>query len=128
MTNLSELVHLALHGPRFHRHWRLLLAALLIVISWLAFTPHPPGLEFEDADKLQHVLAFGTLAAVATFAWRAGWRACCGVAFGLLLYGVFIELVQSFLPTRSADAADVAADCVGIAVGLLAAAALRRVF
>ncbi len=40
--------------------------------------------------------------------------------FGLMLaYGVFIELVQSFVPERSAELKDLLVDLVGILVGLL---------
>ena len=47
----------------------------------------------------------------------------------LLAYGIGIEVAQSFLPPREADAMDVLADGVGIALGLAAAwpvAALAR--
>jgi VanZ family protein len=53
---------------------------------------------------------------------RQHWAgAGCGATFfGLLAYGVLIELLQSRIPGRSAEAADVLADAIGIALGLSA--------
>ena len=39
------------------------------------------------------------------------------VLAGLLVYGVLIEVLQSFTPSRSGDWHDVVADAVGLAVG-----------
>jgi VanZ family protein len=44
----------------------------------------------------------------------------------LLAYGLFIEVVQSWLPSRHADVLDLVADAVGIALGLLLLSRLRR--
>jgi VanZ family protein len=48
------------------------------------------------------------------------------VALGLLAFGVFIELVQSQIPGRDAEAMDVVADSIGILGGLLLAWLLQR--
>ncbi len=99
--------------------WRGLLLVLLAVVSWFAFA----RVNFNDGglplDKVRHLAAFGALAWVAVqgFPRSAAWR----VAAALLAYGVFIELVQSQIPGRFASAADVAADAVGIALGLVLA-------
>lgn len=99
--------------------WRALLVLMLAVVSWFAFS----RVEFNDLglplDKVRHLVAFGALTWVAVqgFARAALWR----IALPLLAYGVFIELVQSQIPGRFASAADVMADAVGIALGLLAA-------
>ena len=70
-------------------------------------------------DKLNHALAFAALAFCAERAFGVAlrWRSSAA----LLLFGIAIELVQSQLPWRSAEAADVLADAVGIAAGLLLA-------
>lgn len=116
--------------PAARRGWQALLVLLMGVIGWLAFSPAPPPVADTGWDKANHLLAFATLAVVASLAtwpWpgRAGW-----VTAGLLAYGVFIELVQAQLPRRSAEGADLLADGVGIVLGLAvvsAAAALARV-
>lgn len=101
---------------------------LLGIVSWFAFSPAPPVAEFEDADKVNHLLAFGTLACVATFCAAPGLRHRLVVAAGLVVYGGFIELVQTQLPTRHGDWADVLADATGIGAGLLLAALLQRLW
>jgi len=116
-----------LHKKRFHRHWRALLALLCVIAGWFAFTPgQPPGPDFDGVDKIHHLMAFGSMATAGVLGWPAGREAALRVAAGLLGYGAFIELVQSQLPTRSADWMDLLTDAVGIACGLLLAARLRR--
>lgn len=114
---MTSWIHILLKPSR-RRHWRLTLAVLLGVVSWLAFKPTValPGLGFED--KLDHFLAFASLALVACLGWSPGRFLFPSVAAAMLSYGLFVELVQSQLPTRSASMADLAADAVGIAAGL----------
>jgi VanZ family protein len=94
--------------------WRALVALLVLAICWLAFEPRPPppppGLGW---DKAQHALAFAVLGACALRGWPAARLAVLVAA--LLGFGVFIELVQTQLPTRSAEIADVVADLCGAA-------------
>ncbi len=110
----------ALLKARHRRHWRLLLALLLGVVSWFAFKPalQVPMMEWPHADKLQHIAAFTTLSVVASFGWAPHARSARHVALGLMAYGLFIEAVQTQLPSRSGSLADWAADAVGIALGL----------
>ena len=121
-------LHALLHETRFQRRWRMLLALLAGLAAWFAFTPDgAPEANFEGGDKLNHLLAFGSMAVAGLLSMRAGWRRALAAAAGLLAYGGFIELVQSQLPTRTASWADLLADAVGITLGLAAAAALRRI-
>jgi VanZ family protein len=115
-----------LHAPNFQRHWRLLLWLLAAVTCGFAFAPHAPELKIENGDKVQHILAFGTLAGCACLALGSQRKAWLRVMAAMLAFGVFIELVQAFLPTRSADWRDVLADTLGAGVGVLAIAAMRR--
>jgi VanZ family protein len=119
--------HALLHEKHFRRRWQLLLALLAGVAAWFAFTPDSsPGPDFEGADKLNHLLAFGSMGLAGLLSCAGGWQRALGAAAGLLAYGGFIELVQSQLPTRTASWADLLADACGILLGLLLAAALRR--
>ncbi len=108
-----------LHESALRRHWQWLLVALMGVVSWLAFAPQPAEPHsLTHVDKLEHAAAFATLTAVALLASRPGLRISLQVALGMLGYGAFIELVQTFLPTRQGDWPDLLADAVGIAIGL----------
>jgi len=70
---------------------------------------------FSWSDKLNHAGAFLVLA----FLMRMGWKIDYVKAVALLiLYGAFIEFSQLFAIHRSAEFSDVAADAVGIFLGL----------
>jgi VanZ family protein len=112
-------------NPRHRPAWRWLLAMLVLVVAWFAFTPSTATELFDQADKVKHVLAFGCLAGTAALGWPAGRPSGLRIACALVLYGAFIEVVQSFIPGRDASWLDLAADAVGIAAGLLAAQAAR---
>lgn len=103
--------------------WQAALAVLLATVLWLALTPQPPAGASLGWDKANHAAAFATLALVATRAFGQAWRA---IALGLLAYGGLIEVLQSFTPTRQAEWADLLADAVGIAIGLVLATRWRQ--
>lgn len=76
--------------------WRVLLAVLLVVITWLALIPAPPPELTTGWDKSNHALAFGSLAFSSVWAvWQRprqwGW-----LALALVGYGIGIEIAQSF--------------------------------
>jgi VanZ family protein len=93
------------------------------VLSSQPVLPSPASLN----DKQAHAVAYGILAFLCLMGmtgWR--WRRIAGAsllaAFVLaVLYGVSDEVHQSFVPGRTPDGADVVADAVGAALGLLAA-------
>lgn len=101
--------------------WRVLLAVLLVVITWLALIPAPPKMITTGWDKSNHALAFGSLAFCSVWAIWQRPRQWVWLSLALVGYGIGIEIAQSFLPPREADWHDVVADGVGIALGLLAA-------
>lgn len=73
-------------------------------------------------DKVEHCVAFAGLAILLSAAgtsWiRSPWQLYAAV-FGLAaIYGVFDELTQILVPTRSADVRDWAADVTGAAIGV----------
>ena len=107
---------------------RLALAGCLVGIAVLAFAPlaSDPG---TGNDKLNHLLAFGVLAALVDRSFPSpepgqGW----GKWASLLGYGLFIEAVQSFLPFREASGWDLLANGAGIGLYVVAArrVAMRR--
>ncbi len=112
------------------RVWRGLLWVLMLVICWLAFSPAPPAQLHTHWDKLNHLLAFAALAWCAALGWpaRPGAPVLPQIArwvLGLMVFGLFIEAVQSQLPARSAELADLGADALGVALGGLLAGLLR---
>ncbi|NTW51100.1 MAG: VanZ family protein [Chlorobiaceae bacterium] len=93
---------------------RLLLFAATIFMIYEATITHPVEVSVNHGDKLLHALAFFALAFLSDFAFPARGHVTRDL-FLLMLFGVFIEVVQSFLPWRSADFLDFLADCFGIA-------------
>ena len=116
-----------LHDTRWQPAWRALLLVLMCVAAWFAFRPAMHQLRMDGADKFDHLLAFTALGLAARLAAAPGLRRSLLAASGLLLYGGFIELVQTQLPTRQGDWADLAANGVGVAAGLALATMLRAV-
>lgn len=108
-----------LRHPKF---WLVLwwLAVLAVLAACLMPSPSLPDLP-HNSDKLEHVLAFFMLAASAVQLY-AGRRALRGIAIGLLLLGLGIEVAQGALTAdRSADPFDLLADAIGIGLGLATA-------
>ena len=103
--------------------WRLL--SVLLLIAVLAAMLVPPGwfgssadrlLRFDHADKLLHGLIFIVLAA-----WFAGLferRRYLGVAIWLTVFGLLVEGCQLLVGYRTADWLDIAANSLGILLGL----------
>lgn len=123
---LNTLLTSLLQGPRARWVWRCLLALLLIVIGYLALSPVPPKELDTGWDKLNHLLAFGSLAFCGHWS-LAGRRARrLGLPLVLLAYGGLIEILQLQVPGRSGEWADLLADGLGITAGLLVAVVLLR--
>jgi len=84
----------------------------------MAVIPHPPEVPGEPNDKVQHIIAFATLALLGTFAYPRG--SLLKLLVGLSLFGAFIEAVQA-IPAlhRDSDVLDWLADTVAVIVVLL---------
>ena len=99
--------------------------AAITVIALLPGPAAPPRLL--GTDKIEHAIAFAVLSLLAGFGWRG--LPLWFVALGLIAHGTLIELVQgSPILQRTTSFADIAADGVGIALGLglLVLLGLRR--
>jgi VanZ family protein len=105
---------------------RLGLVVALVGIFVIAVIPQQEVPASSGWDKLDHWLAFFTLALLADRV--AGGRWFWARTLPLLVaYGVGIEVAQHFTPDRHAEALDVVADSVGILIhgGLRSLLALR---
>ena len=121
---LSTFAHSLFDSVRARTLWRLALMLLLIAISYLALAPVPPKGVGSGWDKLNHAMAFASLAFCGHWSlssWRMRWLA---LPLALLAYGALIELLQLQVPGRDGEWADLLADAAGVALGLAAASAL----
>lgn len=108
--------------------FQILLGLALLAATVAMLSPRVPdaGISFDHFDKLVHASTFLVLAFLAD----AGWPQH---GFGrakylpLLGYGILIECVQYFIPNRSFDLLDVAADATGLLLyGAMLLTLLRR--
>jgi VanZ family protein len=105
-----------------------LLLLFIAAVGYLALTPTPPPSIDLGWDKLNHLLAFSTLAFSASLSCPASRRLRYVLFFMLFAYGGLIEVLQQFVPGRAGEWADLFADSVGIALGAVMAAGLVRTF
>ncbi len=103
------------------------MAPMLLVMGAIFLLSHQPDDSFDlpsfpGADKLAHLIIYGTLAAAIIFAFapetrqKKRWPLVGMVILIATLYGVSDEIHQSFIPGRSPDIIDVLADLAGAAV------------
>jgi len=98
--------------------WRVLFWAAVLFAFVMAVLPHPPKLPGAPDDKVQHIIAFLTLAALGHVAF--GRTATRRLIIGLSLFGALIEIVQ-MIPAlhRDADVLDWLADTVAVLIILV---------
>jgi VanZ family protein len=102
------------------------------LIFWASSQPNPfpqlPRGLFEH-DKLLHAAAYAVLGALVRGAFGVRLRPWVGLSLAIAVgtaYGASDEWHQSFVPNRSSDSGDLAADAVGAAAGAAVAALILR--
>ncbi|MGI2258952.1 VanZ family protein [Shewanella sp. GXUN23E] len=100
------------------RVFQIALLAAFLVVSYLVFSKpsYPQGIP--NLDKVGHFGSFLLLSWLTFEAFRLRWFLLVPL---MALYAFGIELVQSFLPYRSASFADFVADMAGVAIFYLLA-------
>ena len=84
----------------------------------MAVLPPPPQIPGEPNDKVQHIIAFATLAALGSFAYFTA--PITRLLIGLSLFGAVIEVVQAIpMLHRDSDVMDWIADTAAVLVVLL---------
>jgi VanZ family protein len=107
------------------QRWRLLFLAAATFAFVMATLPHPPRIPGSPDDKVQHIIAFATLAALGRMAFPTA-RAL-QILGALSLYGALIEFIQLYPPlNRDGDIVDWLADTSAVAVVLLLLRLVRR--
>jgi VanZ family protein len=93
-------------------------------ITTLAFLPDYSALPplVSVSDLANHAAAFVVLALLYSLSYPHSQKR---IAATLLVYGVFIEAVQALLPTRYASLEDIAADSVGLIIGMMVQRGIR---
>ncbi|MBQ9214079.1 MAG: VanZ family protein [Bacteroidales bacterium] len=98
------------------------LSIIWALIMLLATTMKPsdemPKFEIPYFDKIVHFGIFGVLGFLISYEKRSSYY---NTLILCALYGVAIEIIQSFLPWRSFEWADMLADTLGALAGILVA-------
>lgn len=111
--------------PSHRRSWvvALWIAAILVVAVGELLPGGSAPLDWVDAlgvsDKIEHFTAYFGLAAIPVLGFdnRRGLVA----ALSMIILGVLLDIAQKFIPGRTFDLADIAANTVGVFAGLAAA-------
>lgn len=109
--------------------FRVVFWSCFIALTGLALSPAPylPPLDiFNWWDKAQHAIGYCTLMVTALFAYPNTSRIRLAALLGL--HGCLIEVLQYFSGYRFGDWQDAAADGVGVLMGLVIAALLKKLF
>jgi VanZ family protein len=116
---------MTLRGLADSRPLRILFWAAAIFAFVMAVLPHPPRIPGEPNDKVQHIIAFATLALLGSWAYTAANP--LKLLAWLSLFGAAIEIVQ-MIPAlyRDADVLDWIADTAAVVVVLVLVRAVRR--
>ena len=116
----------------FVRYWLPVLVYLTVIVVLSAQPNLKPPFEFNNSDKLMHVLEYFGLGVLVARALRATMRlsmpliaALCAMSFGIIV-GTGEEYFQSFVPGRVSSAFDLLADTAGLALAQLVYLAFTR--
>ena len=107
------------------RPLRFLFWAAVVFAFVMAVIPHPPKLPGEPNDKIQHIVAFTTLALLGSWAYSR--TRPLKLLAGLSLFGAAIEVIQAIpMLHRDSDVLDWLADTAAVLVVLLLIRVVRR--
>lgn len=111
---------------KYRRIWLSAGWLLVVLVVYFSLAPHPPEpLSFDNADKLEHLLAYALLSLWLNQLYLS--RVLVVVA--LIALGVGLEYVQGWTGYRMFDVLDMLANSVGVLIGwLLALTSLGGLF
>lgn len=127
-------MHLTASPPlrKFLYYWFPVWLYCLIIFLQSSFPSYRHVPVFDYSDKLLHVGAYAVLATLFFRALKAGntaRKAALTIVLSIVfttLYGISDEIHQYFVPTRTADIQDMAANFIGSIIGAIVAAVFFR--
>jgi VanZ family protein len=102
-------------GRRYQIVLRAAFATALAALAVVLLLPGPDLPNLGLWDKLEHAIAFAVPALLGFLAFPSS-RHAWPLAFGLIMFGAVCEVLQTFVPGRSASLVDLLADAVGVGV------------
>ena len=104
---------------------RIMLSVALPFVMYEATIPSSIKIAVTEGDKILHAITFYTIALLADFAFPRNGFVYRKIV-PILLYGLLIEFVQSFLPYRTASAGDLLANLAGVVAYACSIPLLKR--
>ncbi len=100
-------------------------AASMAAVAYLSLLPDVdmPG-DYPDIDKLYHMAGYAWLAFLPCFGF-ARKRVGLAASLSMIVLGCALEYAQGYVPGRMASLGDMAANTVGVALGVAAGRLLR---
>jgi len=112
--------------PRIRQSILLLWVASVAMVVYLSLSPKIEfPYDFNHADKVCHTLTYLWLSALPFFAFLKPKAALVGT-LSMIPLGIGLELAQHCVPGRSLSLADMAANCLGVVVGIWLARTAKR--
>lgn len=100
---------------RLAKIWFALAYLLLLALGILSLIPAP---DIGGSDKIAHFIAYAALSAWFSLLVEDR-KSLWLILFGLISYGLLLELLQSYTSYRSGDIADAVANSFGVVAGLV---------
>ena len=98
----------------------------VVMVIYLSLSPRLEiPYDFSNADKIAHFLAYLWLATLSFFAFPTPKSALTG-ALCMVPLGVCLEFLQVYVPGRSFSVADMAANGLGVMLGIWLARSAKR--
>ena len=96
--------------------YRFIFTVSILFVSYSAFTPSDANSSIENLDKILHFIVFLYLAFLLDLSSKYPLNENKKLLLILIFYAGLIEVIQSFLPYRSAETLDFLFDILGILV------------
>jgi VanZ family protein len=109
------------------RIWFISLISVWMGITYLSLKSARHSTPIHLNDKLGHFIAYAVFSFNALVLWR-GQSTKFKIIIGLVLvgYGLFMEILQGFVPGREVSGLDLLANSVGVGIGFLLFNRLKR--
>jgi VanZ family protein len=97
---------------------------ILIGITILSLLPPKSGLEIQSNDKINHFVAYACL----TFCGLSAniRQRAFGIVLFFILFGIFMEWLQGFVPGRDQSLFDTIANTLGVGIGFFIQRSMLR--
>jgi len=99
----------------WNKRWLALTIIVFIGITILSLLPPKSGIEIQSNDKINHFIAYATLAFCGLSAYNG--TKVLRLLLVFVCYGLFMEWMQGLVPGREQSLYDALANSLGVAIG-----------